>query len=202
MTLLRSFSKQLAAAGAIAVAASAASYASAGTVLIDGYGDVPTIEAPGMAMYALSPGQTDLIGPVSVTATVAGSTGSSINPDGDGAALSVGFSGPATFTFEYDLTTPFDFSAFSSVQFGLVSLDNPDITASLNLDGFVIAGVVGPNSITFDLTGAPSDVDEIITTITAQAGDDFKIDSYAVPSPTAAGLGALGLMAFGIRRRR
>ncbi|MEM0915669.1 MAG: hypothetical protein AAGB29_13545 [Planctomycetota bacterium] len=218
MSVLRSFQKQMIGAGAMGVVAlAAASYASAGSILLDGFGDLPTV-AVGDTVGPYPVLDTDLSNSMA-TVSVSGSIDSGITPVPGAAALSTGATGDAMFVFSY---------TFDSVDLTLVNLLMIDIdavgTSVVDLgfdivltDGGGLQGTFtdmfsGDNaSLSFFLsafTFAPGfDVTDVVgldLTINTSAGDDFFIDTFKgviVPTPTAAGFGLLGLSCLVFRRR-
>lgn len=229
MAVLRSFQKQLIGAAVMGVAAFAASYASGGSLLIDGYGDFPGggffVSSGGSVTYDVT--DTDILPTgTEVTVSVASAGVATIFAPVNGVlSLNTPTGFPAVYTFDYVMPDddPVDFSAFPFFNLGVfdisdsVSLDfsllltDSDSNQALFDGGFT--NMVGQTSgiLSFFLSGFTFEdpgfdlgsISEFTITIEADPGNDFNIDELvAVPTPAAVGFGLAGLVLVAGRRRR
>jgi hypothetical protein len=226
MSIYRSFQKQLVGAGAVAAATVAASHATAGSLLVDGFGDFAS--ATGDAVILAGETETYV---VTDTAFLPAGTTVTISVMSDGAAtigdldddgilsLNTPTVEPAVYMFEYDLATTvdltdlpgfslrvFDIADDVELDYTLLLTDSEGDTAEYT-DAFTGSG---SGTLSFFLSGfsfldPDFDLDSVESmkfTINAAQGNDFRIDELVVvPSPTAAGFGLLGLAAMAYRRR-
>ncbi|MEO0966200.1 MAG: hypothetical protein AAFY08_13910 [Planctomycetota bacterium] len=231
MAILRSFQKQLIGAGVMGVAAvAAASYASAGSVLVDGYGDFPALPfgvTPSTpTTYAVT--DTDIL-PAGTTVTVSvvsDGLATIFSPSPGVLSLNTPNTATASYMFEYELGETTDFTpypAFSLNVFDIV--DEIDLDYSILLtdaqgdtalyeDIFSTVGINPPPTsgvLSFFLSGFSvivgdfdlDMVDSFKITIEGVPGNDFSINELVVvPTPAAAGFGLAGLALVASRRRR
>lgn len=227
MAILRSFQKQLIGAGVMGVAAFAASYASAGSVLVDGYGDFPGggfFVSPGSpTSYAVT--DTDILpAGTTVEVSVASSGIATIFAPSPGVlSLNTPNTAAASYMFDYTLGAITDFTPFPAFALSVF-----DIVDSVNLDYSILLTDAEGDTALYDdnlTTIAPTtsgvlsfflsgfsvivgdfDLDKIASfkiTIDAEPGNDFSIDELVVvPTPAAAGFGLAGLALLVSRRRR
>jgi len=198
--------------------------AAAESLLLDGFTDLDDI-SPVLAgetdTYVLT--DSDLPDGTTTEVSVTGVAGTSFSggtPAEDFAIFSTTADpgNPGLTSLTYDLSSPVDFSLVDALSFDLDVVDAIDISTDLTLtdsegdESSFSGGYMGNDSeVVFLIEDFASDagydsdsVSSISLAIGSEVGDDFRLDDFSanvVPSPTAAGAGILGLIAFGLRRR-